>query len=123
MASNAWIHAGTSAACGTLQVGGNLAIAQGALPKFRFAASSADAITVGGQLTFPTNGVLLASALTAGAHAPARAALFTSAQVISGPETLTGWTVIGVNKARLSYSDDRKTIYFQCPRGTLIQLW
>ncbi len=120
VASNAWLHAGTPAACGTLQVGGDLTFAPGARPKFRFAAGAADTVTVGGRLTFPTNGVLQAQTLTAGVKPPAKIALFTSAQPINGPETLSGWTVVGEANCSLAYSDDRKVIYLRCPRGTMI---
>jgi hypothetical protein len=46
--------------------------------------------------------------------------LFASSQTINGPATLAGWTVDGVNKASLAYSDDRKLIYLRAPRGTMI---
>ncbi len=120
VASNAWLMAGTVSACGTLQTGGNLALAPGARLAWRFDTAASDAFTVNGLLTFPTNGVVQASALTGGAHAPAKAVLFSSAQVINGPADLAGWTVEGVAKASLKYSGDRKTIYFSAPRGTLI---
>ncbi len=120
VASNAWLHAGTPAACGTLQVVGDLALAPGARPKFRFTASASDAVTVGGRLTIPTNGVLQAQTLTAGVKPPAKTAVFTSAQVISGPATLDGWTVVGADNCTLSYNDDKTIIYLRSPRGTMI---
>ena len=119
VASNAWLMAGTASACGTLQVAGDLALADGVRPMFRFSPGGCDAFTVGGLLTFPTNGVLLAESL-AGATAPAKAALFTASQPISGPADLSGWTVEGAKNCSLAYSDDRTVIYFRCPRGTLI---
>ena len=122
VASNAWIQAGTASACGTLQTGTGLALAPGARIAWRFDVASADSFTVNGLLTFPTNGTVQASALTAGAHAPGRAVLFASTQAINGPAALTGWTVAGVNKASLAYSDDRTKIYVRTPRGTLIFL-
>jgi uncharacterized membrane protein len=120
VASNAWLQAGTASACGTLQVGGDLTLAPGALPRFRFAAGAADAFTVGGLLTFPTNGVLQAEALSSGMNPPAKTALFTSPQVINGPASLTGWTVAGVPNCSLIYSADRTVIYLRSPRGTMI---
>ena len=120
VASNAWLMAGTASACGTLQIGGSLALTPGARIAWRFDTAANDAFTVSGPLTFPTNGTVLASALTAGAHAKSRSTLFSSTQTINGPATLTGWTVDGVNKASLAYSDDRTKIYLRAPRGTLI---
>ena len=120
VASNAWIQAGTASACGTLQTGGSLALAPGARVAWRFDTAASDSITVNGLLTFPTNGTVQASALTAGAHAPGKALLFSSTQTINGPADLTGWTVVGVNKASLAYSADRTKIFFRAPRGTLI---
>jgi autotransporter-associated beta strand protein len=120
VASNAWLQAGTASACGTLQVGGGLALAQGAQLAWRFDTAAADAFTVGGPLTFPTNGVVQAQALTAGVMPPAKTALFTSTQTINGPAELTGWSVAGVGKASLTYSGDRTIIYLASPRGTMI---
>ena len=124
VSSNAWLMAGTASACGTLQVGGSLTLAQGTLLAYRFGlANSNDTVTVAGLLTFPTTGVVQASAVTAGAIAPGKDVFFSSTQTINGPATLTGWTVQGANKASLKYSDDRKTIYFASPRGLLIVVW
>lgn len=122
VASNAWLQAGTAADCGTLQTGGSLTLAQGTRIAWRYASAASDTFTVNGLLTFPTSGVVQASALTAGVRAPAKATLFTSVQAISGPANLTGWTVSGVKNASLAFSDDRKLIYFRCPRGALITL-
>lgn len=123
VASNALFHAGTPTACGTLAVGGSLTIIPGAQLTYRFAGgASNDTVTVNGLLTFPTNGVVQASALTTGASAPAKDVFFASTQVINGPADLSGWTVTGVEKASLKYSDDRKTIFFSCPRGTLLRI-
>jgi autotransporter-associated beta strand protein len=118
--SNATLRAGTASACGTLAVGGNLTLAAGALPLWRFANGATDLILVGGTLTFPTNGVLQVATLTPGLRQPDVAPVFTSSHVISGPASLAGWTVEGVNNARLLFSTDRKTIYFLTPRGTMI---
>jgi autotransporter-associated beta strand protein len=120
VASNAWLMAGTASACGTLQVGGSLTLAQGARIAWRFDTAVADAFTVSGLLTFPTNGVVQAQALTAGAKPPAKTALFASAQPINGPVNLTGWSVDGVENCSLVYSDDRTIIYLRSPRGTMI---
>ena len=121
VSSNAWLMAGTVSACGTLQVGGSLTLAQGALLAYRYGlANSNDTVTVNGLLTFPASGVVQAEPLPAGASAPGKDVFFVSTQAISGPATLTGWTVQGANKASLKYSDDRKTIYFASPRGMLI---
>jgi fibronectin-binding autotransporter adhesin len=123
VASNAWLMAGTSAACGTLAVGGDLTLAPGALLAFRFDAGKVnDTVTVAGTLTFPTDGVVQASALTAGTATPAKALFFASSQVINGPAELTGWTVDGVDNCTLRYSDDRTKIYVFNPRGSLITL-
>ena len=123
IASNGWLMAGTPAVCGTLAVGGDLTLAPGARLAYRFDAGGAhDTVTVGGQLTFPTNGVVQASALTAGTATPAKQLFFSSPLVISGPDELTGWTVEGVENAKLKYSDDRKEIFFYSPRGTLVLL-
>ena len=103
-------------------IGGSLTLAQDARLAYRFAAGGNDTVTVDGLLTFPTNGVLHVSSLTAGLTPPAKDALFVSQQAISGPADLTGWTVEGVNKASLKYSADLKTIYFSCPNGTLIAI-
>ena len=120
VSSNAWLMAGTAEACGTLQVGGSLSLAPGAQIAWRFDAASSDAFTVGGLLTFPTSGVVQASALTVGAKPLAKTALFTSALAISGPADLKGWTVAGVENCSLGYSDDRTIIYLRSPRGTMI---
>lgn len=120
VASNAWIMAGTAGACGTLQIGGSLSLAQGARIAWRFDTATNDSFAVGGVLSFPTNGVVSASSLTLGAHAKARSVLFASPVAISGPATLAGWTVDGVNKASLAYSDDHTQIYLRAPRGTMI---
>ncbi len=123
VSSNAWLMAGTASACGTLQVGGGLILTPGARLAYRFdRAGSNDTVTVNGLLAFPTNGVVQASALSVGVGAPAKDVFFSSTQAISGPSDLSGWTVEGVNKASLKYSDDRKTIYFACPRGTLLRI-
>ena len=122
VASNAWLQAGTASACGSLQIGGSLTLALGTRLAWRFDVAAADTITVAGLLTFPTNGVVQASALSSGVFAPAKTVLFASQQAINGPDTLTGWTVTGVNKATLAYSDDHTKIYLQCPRGTVILL-
>jgi len=123
VASNAWLMAGTAAACGTLAVGGDLTLAPGALPVFRFdAADVHDTFTVAGRLTFPTNGTLRVSALTTGVSAPAKALFIGTEQTINGPADLTGWTVEGVENCLLRYSDDRTEIYFYHPCGTLIML-
>lgn len=120
IASNAWLQAGTASACGTLQVGGDLTLSPGARPLFRFDAGAADAFTVGGLLTFPSNGVLQASALTPGVKPPAKTALFTASVAIDGPASLTGWIVEGVENCSLAYSNDRTIIYLRNPRGTMI---
>ena len=121
IASNAWLKAGTATACGTLQIGGSLSLAQGALLAYRFGLSgSNDAVTVGGMLTFPASGVVQASALPTGAKSPTRAVFFASAQTISGPSDLSGWTVVGAAKTSIRYSSDRKIIYFCTQRGTMI---
>ena len=124
VASNAWLQAGTAAACGTLQIGGGLAIAPGANLPWRYTGTAYDSFSVAGTVTLPTNGVLQTSALAAGAKPPAKAVLFASDQVISGPATFSGWTITGLDNvtARLVYSDDRKTVYFKCPRGSLMLL-
>jgi len=120
VASNAWLQAGTASACGSLQIGGSLTLALGTRLAWRFDVAAADTITVAGLLTFPTNGVVQASALSSGVFAPAKTVLFASQQAINGPDTLTGWTVTGVKKATLAYSDDRTKIYLTCSRGTMI---
>lgn len=122
VASNAWLAAGTPAAHGVLHVGADLALAPGAKPLWRFSAAERDAFTVGGRLILPATGVLYAQALTPGTRPPAKAPLFTSAQVIDGPAELTGWTVDGLENARLVYSADLKTIYFSYPSGTVISI-
>lgn len=122
VASNAWLAAGTPAAHGVLHVGADLALALGAKPLWRFSAAERDAFTVGGKLILPATGVLYAQALTPGTRPPAKAPLFTSAQVIDGPAELTGWTVDGLENARLVYSADLKTIYFSYPSGTVISI-
>lgn len=122
VASNAWLAAGTPAAHGVLHVGTDLALAPGAKPLWRFSAAARDAFTVGGRLTFPAAGVLYAQAFTPGTRPPAKVPLFTSAQVIDGPAELTGWTVDGLENARLVYSADLKTIYFSYPSGTVISI-
>ena len=121
IASNAWLRVGTPTACGTLQIGGSLTLAQGTLLAYRFGlADSNDTVTVNGLLTFPASGVVQASAIGAGAKAPTKDVFFASSQTISGPANLSGWTVVGVNKSMLTYSADRKTIYFSTPRGMMI---
>ena len=123
VASNGWLMAGTAAACGTLQIGGSLALAPGARLAYRFGpADSNDTVTVGGLLTFPTNGVVLASALAGGVTPPAKDVFLTSPLAIAGPADLTGWTVEGVDNCSLVYSADRKTIFLTSPRGTMILL-
>jgi autotransporter-associated beta strand protein len=118
--SNATLRAGTAAACGTLAIGGGLTLAPGARPVWRYASGAADAVTVGGLLTFPSNGVLRVETLTPGLKPPAIATVFASSAVIDGPATLAGWTVEGVENARLIYSGDRTDIRFYTPRGTMI---
>ena len=122
VASNACLYAGTTNACGTLHVGGALTLAEGVQLVYRYSASGADTVTVDGVLTFPTNGVLYVSSLTAGLTPPAKDALFVSTQAIAGPADLTGWTVEGATNSSLRYSDDRKTIYFARPCGVLVLL-
>lgn len=123
VADQAWLMAGTPQACGTLEVGGALTVASGAQLAYRYgAAGSNDTVTVGGVLSFPASGVVHVSALGTGVHAPAKDVFFASAQVIDGPAELSGWTVEGVNQARLTYSADRKTVYFSCPTGTLLSI-
>jgi hypothetical protein len=120
VASNAWIHGGTPAVPGTLQVGGGLTLAPGAQTKFRFTASAADTIAASGLLTIPAAGVVTAEALALGAKPPARTALFTSALPISGPAALDGWSVVGADNCSLAYNADRTIIYLRCPRGAAI---
>ena len=121
LASNAVIRAGMPSACGTLAVGGDLALVPGARPAFRFnAGGEHDTITVGGLLTFPSHGVVEAAALAENVPPPTKALFFDSAQRINGPESLAGWKVQGVENVTLKYSDDRTKIYFFSPRGTLI---
>jgi len=123
VASNAWIMAGTAAQCGTLQTGGSLTLAQGTCLAWRFDTAANDTFIVNGVLSFPTNGVVQASALTANVQAPSKAVLFSSSLAINGPTDLTGWSVTGVTgKPYLTYSDDRTQIYFKCPHGTLLML-
>jgi autotransporter-associated beta strand protein len=123
VSSNAWLMAGTASSCGTLQIGGSLTLAQGVRLAYRFGqANSNDTVTVGGLLTFPTNGVVQASPLGVNAKAPGKDVFFSSTQIITGPADLSGWTVQGVTKASLKYSTDRKTIYFFSPRGMLLKI-
>ena len=123
IASNAVIHAGTSTACGTLAVGGNLTLVPGAVPAFRFSAGGEhDVITVDGRLSFPSNGVVQASALAAGVPIPSKALFLSSPLTINGPSDFSGWTVEGVGNATLKYSDDGTKIYFFRPCGILIML-
>ncbi len=123
VASNAWLQGGTVAACGSLAVGGDLTLLPGVRLAWRYAAGgSNDTVTVGGLLTFPTNGTVQVSALTTDLMPPAKALFFASPQPVNGPADLTGWTVEGVQNASLRYSDDRTKIYFFTPRGTLILL-
>lgn len=118
--SNATLRAGTAAACGTLAIGGDLTLATGALPVWRYASGATDAVTVGGLLTFPSNGVLRVETLTSGLKPPALAIVFASSEAVAGPADLAGWTVEGVENARLIYSGDRTDIRFYTPRGTMI---
>ena len=122
VASNAWLQAGTSAACGTLQIGGTLTLAPGARIAWRFSTTAADAFTVGGLLTIPEGGIVTAEALTSGAKPPAKTALFSSSQIIDGPADLSGWSVVGALNCKLSYSDDRMIIYLRNPRGTMLSI-
>ena len=123
VASNAWLHAGTPEACGTLQIGGSLTLEPGALLAYRFgAANGNDTVAVSGPLTLPPNGVIQAVALAEGVRAPAKDVFFSSPQAINGPADLSGWTVEGVKNASLKYSGDRTIIYFTCPNGTLLRL-
>jgi autotransporter-associated beta strand protein len=119
VASNAWIMAGTASACGTLQAGGNLALAQGARIAWRYSASACDTFVVGGQLSFPTNGTVAASPLSNGSFPPSKQSLISSSQVIDGPGNLRGWNVTGPHYFFLVYSGDHKVIYI-CQPGTLI---
>ncbi len=123
VASNALLHAGTAAACGSLVIGGDLSLAPGARLVWRYAPAASDRITVGGKLTFPTNGVIQVSAFSAGLNPPAKALLLASEQTIIGPADLKGWTVTGVKKATLQYSPDHTKIYLSCPRGTLLIMY
>jgi len=118
--SNATVRAGTASACGTLTVGGDLILKPGARPVWRYAAGAADAITVDGKLTFPTNGTLTVATLTSGLRPPDVAPVFTSAQTIDGPVDLSGWNVEGVDNARLLYSADRRVVRFYVPSGMII---
>ena len=120
VADHAAIRAGFDGNCGALAIGSNLVVQSGAILVWRFGSGTSDLITVGGRLTFPTNGIMQAVALNSDVSAPAKTVLFASTQTINGPDTLTGWTVTGVNKATLAYSDDRTKIYLACPRGTVI---
>ena len=122
VSSNAWLMAGSASACGTLQIGGALTLAPGVQLPWRFDTVASDAFTVGGLLTFPTNGVVLAEALATGLTLPARTLLFSSSQAVNGPADLAGWTVEGVKNASLTYSADRTAIYVCTPRGTLFML-
>ncbi|MDD2599788.1 MAG: autotransporter-associated beta strand repeat-containing protein [Kiritimatiellae bacterium] len=118
--SNAVIHAGTAAACGTLEIGDGLVIAPGALPLWRYSTGASDMIVVNGPLVFPTNGVLQVTSLTAELAPPGKRALFTSTQSILGADDLTGWRVEGATNSTLVYNNDRTIIYFTRPCGTLI---
>lgn len=120
VAGNATLRAGTATACGTLMVGGNLTLAAGAQPRWRYAAAGADLVSVGGRLLFPTNGTLTVQALTAGVKPPKIAPVFVSAQTIQGPADLSGWSVEGVDDARLLYNANRTVIRFYIPSGTTV---
>ncbi len=120
VSSNATIRAGLASACGTLAIGGDLILEPGALPAWRYASGAADTITVGGRLIFPTNGTLAVATLTPGLRPPDIAPVFVSSQTIDGPADLNGWTVEGVDNARLLYSADRRVVRFYVPSGMII---
>lgn len=123
VASNAWLQAGTAAACGTLAVGGDLTLAPGARIAWRYAAGGAcDTVTVAGAANVPSNGLVQVSSLTPGLPPPAKGLLLAAPAAINGPDDLSGWTVEGAENASLRYSDDRTKIYFFTPRGTLLVL-
>ena len=123
VASNAWLQAGTAAACGTLAVGGDLTLAPGACIAWRYAAGGAcDTVTVAGTANVPTHGMVQVASLTPGLMPPAKGLLLAAPAAINGPDDLSGWTVEGAENASLRYSDDRTQIYFFTPRGTLLLL-
>ena len=122
VASNAWLMAGTATQCGSLQIEGNLTLAQGTRLAWRYDVAASDTFIVADLLTFPTNGVVQATTLTPGLSAPAKTLLFSSAQTINGPEDLTDWVVEGVENGCLRYNPDRTKIYFFTPRGTILML-
>jgi fibronectin-binding autotransporter adhesin len=120
--SNAFMHAGTADACGTLQIGGYLMINPGALPYWRFESGASDTTTVNGILIFPTNGVLQVESLTTGLMPPAKGTVYASTQSIVGPDDLTGWSIEGATHSTLIYNEDRTKIYFNRPSGTLLMI-
>jgi len=123
VASNAWLQAGTAAACGTLAVGGDLTLAPGACIDWRYAAGRAcDTLSVAGVANVPTNGLVQVASLTPGLMPPAKGLLLASPVAINGPDDLSGWIIEGAENASLRYSDDRTKIYFFTPRGTLFTL-
>ena len=122
VADHGTLRAGFDATCGSLAIGSNLVIQAGATPIWRYASGVSDTITVGGRLTFPTNGVLQVASLPEGLRSPGLAPVFESAQPISGPDTLSGWTVEGVKNGKLLYSSDRTQILFCTPSGSVILL-
>lgn len=123
VASNAWLQAGTAAACGTLAVGGDLTLAPGACIAWRYAAGGAcDTVTVAGAANVPTHGRVQVASLTPGLLPPAKGLLLAAPAAINGPEDLSGWTIEGAENASLRYSSDRTKIYFFTPRGTVLLL-
>ncbi|MCL1921991.1 MAG: PA14 domain-containing protein [Kiritimatiellaeota bacterium] len=120
--SNAWLHAGTPAACGTLAIAGHLTIEDDTRLDWRYGAKPvADTFTVGG-LTFPASGTLHTAPLGSGATPPAKHILFNSATPINGPADFSAWEVEGVKGAKLEYNTSRTQILFRCSRGTVLIL-
>ncbi|MCL1919526.1 MAG: PA14 domain-containing protein [Kiritimatiellaeota bacterium] len=122
IASNAWLHAGTPAACGLLTVGGRLTLEDDARLDWRYGAKPAADTFAVGALTLPAEGTFHTAPLAPGATPPAKHVVFDSATPINGPADLSGWDITDIKGAKLEYNTARTQILFRSSRGTIIML-
>ncbi|MCL2104951.1 MAG: PA14 domain-containing protein, partial [Kiritimatiellaeota bacterium] len=123
IADGAWIQAGEAGVCGTLTIGGDLFLAESANIAFRYGSTaSADTFLVGGVLTLPQNGVIYSAPLVPGTPPPSRWTLFATAGIINGPPDLSGWTIDGLPRAKLTYSANKKRVDIITSEGTILMI-
>jgi hypothetical protein len=101
---------------GTLRVGGNAVLGEGAAVAWNYSAGAGDLVQVAGSLWLPTNATISVAALGGSMPAPA---VVLSAATLGGMTDLSAWSVAGLEGYRPAVSGNTVVLQ-QIPAATLL---